>query len=188
MTSENEISAGTWIKPPFLDADGNWFDSVTEPWCGDRFLAAVPTNYGWDFTVVRFTETGIETGEGDPWGWSVEDVEWVAKIVNPPKEDNCDEDCADHIRALLTRVRKLEEERAAWKGLALSTRDRFGDVAGLLGTASAYLFAIGTYHKKSQGLPDRTFDAILELDEKITATIKDMKVPIPSVLKTELEP
>lgn len=90
----NEINVGIWIKPPFLDADGNWFDSVTEenpegewPWCGDLFLAAVPMNGNrWDFAVLRFTETGIETGEGEQWGWSVGDIAWVAKIVEPGRK------------------------------------------------------------------------------------------------------
>lgn len=89
---ENEISVGIWIKPPFLDAGGNWFSSVTEenpegswPWCGDLFLAAFKINKRWYFAVLRFSETGIETGEGDYWEGSAKDIEWIAKINNPGK-------------------------------------------------------------------------------------------------------
>ena len=81
-----------WIKPPFLDEEGNWKDTATEdnpegdwPWCGDKFLAAVQLTTGWDYAVVCFTETGLEM-DGESFGWSAEDISWMAKISTPPKE------------------------------------------------------------------------------------------------------
>jgi hypothetical protein len=49
------------------------------------FLAAFKINKRWYFAVLRFSETGIETGEGDYWEGSAKDIEWIAKINNPGK-------------------------------------------------------------------------------------------------------
>ncbi len=82
-----------WIKPPFLDEDGNWKDTSTEanpegdwPWVGDQFLAAVETKDGYEYAVVAFSESGLEL-DGEPWGWLAEDVAWVAKIITPPERE-----------------------------------------------------------------------------------------------------
>jgi hypothetical protein len=81
-----------WIKPPFLNDDGSFRESSCEdspegdwPWCDDYFLAAVMVSVGrWEYAVVCFTETGLEC-DGHSWGWSAEDIVWIAKLTTPRK-------------------------------------------------------------------------------------------------------
>lgn len=76
-----------WIKPPWRDRKE---DEDGWPWCNDDFLAAVQLRDGpngetrWDFAVLHWTETGLETSDGESWmAWSEGDIEWIAKIPKP---------------------------------------------------------------------------------------------------------
>jgi hypothetical protein len=83
----------TWIKPPWRDEDrdkspdseGQW------PWCGDVFLAAVPIvqrftgKESWEFHVLHWDEDGLQDANDESWGaWSESDIEWIARIPEPP--------------------------------------------------------------------------------------------------------
>lgn len=56
---------------------------------GDQFLAAVAVKdgskrgRGWEFTVLSWSESGLECG-GDSWSaWCEDDIEWIAHIPEP---------------------------------------------------------------------------------------------------------
>ena len=85
------MSEFNWIKPPWRDKspddeDGEW------PWVGDQFLAAVLVHNNitgklyWEYTVLTWSESGLEC-DGESWSaWGESDIEWIAKIPEPPKE------------------------------------------------------------------------------------------------------
>jgi hypothetical protein len=76
-----------WIKPPWRDKspddEGEW------PWVGDQFLAAVQVINNrtgktyWEYTVLTWSESGLEC-DGESWSaWGEDDIEWIARIPNP---------------------------------------------------------------------------------------------------------
>lgn len=91
-----------------------------------------------------------------------------------------------YLKERVAMLLELSQEAAAWKKLALATRDEYGVACGLLGTAAAYLFAVGTYHQQSKGLPERAYGEMLELDAKIGATMKAVHVEIPEAIKEKV--
>ena len=91
------------------------------------------------------------------------------------------------ITGVLREQFKVACERAeAWKTMALAVRGEFGKATLLLGEASGYLFTVGTYHQQGKGLPERFYQEAIDLDAKITAQMKAVKVTIPSILKEEV--
>ncbi len=80
-----------WIVPPWRDRND---DEEGWPWVGDDFLAAVQLVDGpqgkrrWDYSVLHWTETGLETTDGECWSaWSESDICWIARIPQP--EPDC---------------------------------------------------------------------------------------------------
>jgi hypothetical protein len=61
-----------------------------ETFDGDEFLVAIQLRdsrdaslkWTWQLDVVRITEDGVETAEGDHWGWSWDDVEWYVPVAD----------------------------------------------------------------------------------------------------------
>ena len=87
VAAERERSC-QWIKPPWRDRKD---DEDGWPWVDDHFLAAVQLVDGpngkprWDFSVLHWTESGLETTDGECWSaWSESDIEWISRIPAPP--------------------------------------------------------------------------------------------------------
>lgn len=74
-----------WERPPWKRNGGTEWEGWPE--VGDSFLAAVPLHKGGhDFAVVILDEYGgvllayVMQGHG----WDIYDIEWIARITEPP--------------------------------------------------------------------------------------------------------
>jgi hypothetical protein len=75
----------------------------------------------------------------------------------------------------------------AWKELALKTREQFGVLAELSGTASGLFFGLGHKARQVKIRPGSMYQDALTIDAKLTKFMKELNVPIPEILRGEVE-
>ena len=91
------------LQPPTREIPWKRFDRQQGCYDGDSFLVAVPVcnnatgkPNGWQYELSVITircdeDTFAVDSNGEPWGWSWEDIEWIIPVsaILPPRiEDN----------------------------------------------------------------------------------------------------